>query len=239
MKKNINAEAEEEKEELLDEEYDEEYEEDCEDLQPGKENITQNVFFDCLEIMEAAFVTIFLFLLVFTYLLRPVTVDGSSMEPTLYNNDRLLILTSLKKADNGDIIVLDNQDSALFADDAETQLYPTDGLNIVLVKRLIAKGGQEINIDFVNGTVAVDGVQLPEDYIKDLTTRNDGAFTYPFRVPEGYIFVMGDNRLGSTDSRSPAVGLIPEEEIIGIVCMRYSRDSERCQSWKDRFAIYW
>ena len=196
-------------------------------------------FGDLLDVAEAALVTIFVFLLTFTYLLRPVTVDGSSMEPTLYNEDQLLILTALAKPDNGDIVVIDNHGSALFADDAETALYDTDGLNIVLVKRLIAKGGQEINIDFETGAVAVDGVQLQEDYIKALTTRNDGAFTYPFRVPEGFLFVMGDNRLGSTDSRSPAVGLIPEDEVLGIAVLRYGREAEHCDSWLDRFAILW
>ncbi len=196
-------------------------------------------FGDMLDVIEAAVITIFIFLLIFTYLLRPVTVDGSSMEPTLYNKDQLLILTSLAEPDNGDIVVIDDHDSALFADDAETVLYGTDGLNIVLVKRLIAKGGQEIDIDFDTGTVAVDGKQLDEPYIKALTTRNDGAFTYPFRIPEGYLFVMGDNRLGSTDSRSPAVGLIPEDEVLGVAILRYGRESEHCKSWFDRFALLW
>jgi len=198
-----------------------------------------SIFGDMLDIMEAAVVTIFVFLLIFTYLLKPVTVEGSSMEPTLYNNDKLLIVTTLATPDNGDIVVIDNHDSALFADDAETVLYDTDGLNMVLVKRLIAKGGQEVDIDFNSGDVRVDGKKLEEKYIKAATTRDDGAFTYPFRVPEGYIFVMGDNRLGSTDSRSPAVGLIPEDEVLGVALLRYGREQQLCKSWFDRFALLW
>lgn len=192
---------------------------------------------DMLDILEAAFSTIFVFMMVFTFLLRPVTVDGSSMEPTLYDNDRLLIMTTLLEPKNGSIVVIDNQKGGLFADDAETVPYESKGLGIVLVKRVIATEGQEIDIDFDNGTVTVDGKVQDEPYIKAPTTFDGGAFTYPFRVPEGYLFVMGDNRLGSTDSRSPAVGLIPENEILGVAVLRYGRDEKRCSSWFDRFAI--
>lgn len=195
-----------------------------------------------MDVVEAAIATVFVFLMVFTFLLRPVTVDGHSMEPTLYDDDQILILAPLYTPKNGDIIVINDERGGHFADDAETVvieqngLRNSDGTPLVLVKRLIARGGQEIDIDPDNGTVAVDGKQLQESYIKDLTRNAGDAFTYPFRVPEGYLFVMGDNRPGSTDSRFDPVGLIPEDEVIGTAVLRYGRSEERCKSWKDKFA---
>ncbi|MBP0970890.1 MAG: hypothetical protein J5753_02505, partial [Oscillospiraceae bacterium] len=64
---------------------------------------------------------------------------------------------------------------------------------------------------------------------------DDGAFRYPMTVPEGYIFVMGDNRLYSMDSRSPQVALIPEREILGTALFRYDRDKEQRSKWTERF----
>lgn len=194
-------------------------------------------WFDIMDIAEAAILTVFLFLLIFAYLLRPVTVDGSSMNPTLYNEDQLLILTTLHKPQSGDIIVINDEHAGLFSDPEQQTVYQAHGLDIVIVKRLIARGGQQIDIDFETGTVSVDGKTLNEPYIAEQTTRNDGAFTYPMTVPEGYLFVMGDNRLGSTDSRNPAVALVPETQVIGTAFLRYGRDDKLCTSWTDRFAF--
>lgn len=194
-------------------------------------------WFDIMDIAEAAILTVFLFLLIFAYLLRPVTVDGSSMNPTLYNEDQLLILTAMHTPRNGDIIVINDEHAGLFSDPQQQSIYQAHGLDIVIVKRLIAKGGQQIDIDFENGVVTLDGKTLNEPYIAEQTTRNDGAFTYPMTVPEGYLFVMGDNRLGSTDSRNPAVALVPEDQVIGTAFLRYGRNDELCTSWTDRFAF--
>ena len=190
---------------------------------------------DALDIAEAAVLTVFLFLLVFAYILRPVTVDGSSMKPTLYDEDQLLVFNTPFGPKNGNIVVIDDQKSGLFADPEQHVVFESNGLGIVIIKRLIAQGGQEVNIDFENGTVAVDGQQLVEPYIADLTTRNDGAFSYPLTVPEGYLFVMGDNRLGSTDSRNPAVALVPADQVVGVAVARYGRNAELITSWTDRF----
>ncbi len=197
----------------------------------------KSLFGDLMDIGEAIFVSMFVIILAFAYLFRPVTVDGSSMFPTLHDKDRLIMWSLGYTPTNGDIVIIDDDVSGHFADDAQTSVYQTQGLGMRLVKRVIAVGGQQINIDFENGTVAVDGVQLAEDYIADLTTRNDGAFTYPLTIPEGYVFVMGDNRLNSMDSRSPSVALIPEDEVIGKAVWRFHRDQKDCESWTDNYAV--
>ena len=192
---------------------------------------------DILDILETGALSIFVFVLLFTFVIRPVTVDGDSMNPTLYHSDKLLILTSLKGVNNGDIVVVDNHEGGRFTDAEQTVIARKPGLDRVLVKRVIACAGPEIDIDTTAGTVTVDGIVLDEPYIADPTYREDGAFTYPMTIPEGYLFVMGDNRLNSTDSRSPAVGLIPEDSVYGTAFFRYDRDESMMEKWTDRFAI--
>lgn len=181
---------------------------------------------DMAEMLEVAFLTMLTVMLLLTYVFQRVDVEGPSMRPTLYSGDEVLVCSFPFLQQNGRILVIDSTAGALFTDKEQTQLVETKGLNEVIIKRLIAHEGQEINIDFVNGTVAVDGVQLTEPYIADITTRNDGAFSYPFTVPEGYFFVMGDNRPSSSDSRSTGVGLVPIDHVIGTAIMRYDRDEE-------------
>lgn len=192
---------------------------------------------DVLDILEAGAISIFVFVLLFAFVMRPVTVDGSSMNPTLYDLDKLLILTPLKGVHNGDIVVVNNEEGGRFTDPEQTVIALQPGLDRVLIKRVIARAGQEIDIDTAAGTVTVDGEVLDEPYIADPTYREDGAFTYPMTVPEGYVFVMGDNRLNSTDSRNPAVGLIPTENIYGTAFFRYDRDASLTDKWTDRFGI--
>ena len=203
-----------------------------------KESVTlKSVLFDLMDLIEAAVVTFFVFTLIFTYICKPVTVEGGSMNRTLYDGDSLLMLTLFADPKPGNIVVVDDQHAGLFADQAQTQVTQQRGFGSVIVKRVIATAGQEINIDFDAGAVAVDGTQLAETYIADLTKRDDGAFSYPFVVPEGYLFVMGDNRMHSSDSRSRIVGLVPEDEVLGIVLARYNRNDSLCEKWTDRFDL--
>ena len=119
-----------------------------------------------------------------------------------------------------DIIIIKSEKAHLFADESETEVIESDGLNKRIVKRVIATEGQTVDIDFELGDVYVDGEKIYESYIADLTTRDEGAFDYPITIPEGYLFVMGDNRMWSKDSRHPEVGLIKNEDVSGHVILR-------------------
>ena len=137
--------------------------------------------------------------ILFVFAIRLVGVDGDSMYPTLHNGDRLTLLSNfLYEPEVGDIIVL-----------------KAPGFEQgPLVKRLIAMDGQMVDINFDTGEVWVDGELLVEPYINDLTTRYEGV-DFPLTVPEGYVFVMGDNRLHSSDSRDPSVGCVDKRYVLG------------------------
>lgn len=181
---------------------------------------------DVAEVLETVFVSIFVVIMLFAYVIRPVTVDGDSMRETLHNEDRLLMSDLLYTPKYGDIVIVSNEHSYLY--DAEGNLVEGNGLpqEKRLIKRVIATGGQEINIDFETGTVTVDGEVLDEPYIRQLTAnQEDGFASYPVTVPEGYYFVMGDNRNNSTDSRSQFVGFVPRDAILGKALFRISLDN--------------
>ncbi len=121
------------------------------------------------------------------------------MYPTLQNGDKLVLLSGfLYEPQIGDVVVVKAVDF-----DEEP-----------IVKRVIAMEGQTVDIDFDTGDVWVDGVLLDEPYINDLTTRYEGV-DFPITVPENCIFVMGDNRLHSTDSRNPSIGCIDKRYVLG------------------------
>jgi len=169
---------------------------------------------------ETIITFIFLTTLLFTYILRPTTVSGDSMNPTLFTDDRLFISEIYSSLERGDIIVADCQEAVLLSDE-NTPEY-RDGLGKMIVKRIIASEGQTVNIDFEKGLVYVDGVLLDEPYISGLTHFDGGAFTgkYPVTVPDNCYFVMGDNRGNSRDSRDSSIGFIQKKRIIGKVVFR-------------------
>ena len=132
---------------------------------------------------------------------RVVVVTGSSMYNTLVDGDYLLLISSTfyRQPQQGDVIVA-SKDSF---DDGKP-----------IVKRVIATEGQFVDIDFGAGIVYVDGVALDEDYTYTATNLDEGV-SFPLRVEEGHVFVLGDNRNRSKDSRSPEIGQVDQREILG------------------------
>lgn len=158
---------------------------------------------EILEWLESIAISIFIVILVFTFVFRIVIVDGSSMFPTLEDGQRLVISHLFYTPKQGDIVVVNSK-----------------GLNKTIIKRVIATEGQTVDINFDKHTVTVDGKTLDEPYINEPTIRNDGGNTYPLVVPKNTIFVMGDNRNNSTDSRNSLVGFIPIDDVLGKAILR-------------------
>ncbi len=188
----------------------------------SSENNNNDFINDLTDMAESVLYAVFVVLLMFTFILKIATVDGSSMEPTLSNEDRLIVSTLGYQPESKDIVIIDSNNSHLFSDSSETEVITGEGLGKRIVKRIIACEGQTVDIDFQLGKVYVDGVEIYESYIADLTTMDEKAFEYPITVPKGYLFVMGDNRLRSKDSRHPDIGLINMEDVEGKVVLRIS-----------------
>lgn len=152
------------------------------------------------EWVQALVCSVLAVVLLFTFVIRLIGVDGHSMVPTLQDGDRLLVLNSMLDDDYryGDIVVL-RKDTFL---------------KDPIVKRVIATEGQTVDIDFSAGSVYVDGALLKENYINELTFLEEGT-EFPLTVPENSIFVMGDNRNHSSDSRDSRLGTVDNRYVIG------------------------
>lgn len=139
-------------------------------------------------------------LLVMTFCFRIIDVDGKSMEPTLIDTDKVVITNLFYTPHQGDIVIISH---------AEEYAKP-------LVKRVIATAGQDLRVDYEKNEVYVDGEKLDEPYIQGTTVRGDiPENELNGVVPEGKVFVMGDNRSISLDSRYKQIGFIDEGSIIG------------------------
>lgn len=156
---------------------------------------------DLYEWVQSLVGSVLVVVAIFTFVIRMMGVDGHSMLNTLQHGDRLLVVNSMLYHDYkyGDIVIL--RKNGVFDDDP-------------IVKRVIAVEGQTVDIDFAEGIVYVDGEALEEDYIREPTYTAEGT-EFPLAVPEGSIFVMGDNRNGSSDSRDYRLGTVDTRYVIG------------------------
>ena len=156
---------------------------------------------DLYEWIQSLVGSVLVVVAIFTFGIRMLGVDGHSMLNTLQHGDRLMVVNPIFYHDYkyGDIVIL-----------RKTGVFD----NEPIVKRVIATGGQTVDIDFGEGVVAVDGEALEEDYLREPTYTAEGT-EFPLTVPEGSIFVMGDNRNGSSDSRDYRLGTVDTRYVIG------------------------
>lgn len=176
---------------------------------PVKMKKTKSFWNEIFEWIDCIVITVMCLLLVFTFVINQVRIDGTSMYDTLENNDRVLVSDVFYTPKNGDIVVV------------SSEIYD----NVPIIKRVIAVGGQWIDIK--DGKVYIGDskdnlTELDEDYLDDevytdtvLAGGYYGYHEYPLMVPMGKVFVLGDNRSVSLDSRTTSVGLVDERQILG------------------------
>ena len=143
--------------------------------------------------LQALVMALVALILIFTLVGRIIGVDGHSMVPTLHNGDMLILQSIGYEPRQGDVVVLTK---------------PFGSVKSPIVKRIIAVGGQTVDIDYDAGTVSVDGQVLNEPYINELMHTPSYENLSSLTVPEGSIFVMGDNRNNSADSRDVDLGVV-------------------------------
>ena len=172
-------------------------------LTPEEEAVkTKSAAKELFEWVELFAYSVAIVIVLFTFLCRIAVVSGPSMEKTLYNGEVLLVSDLFYEPKQGDIIVF--QSNTILDNEA-------------IVKRVIATEGQVVDIDFENWIVYVDGEALEEPYITSDPGRymNGSDYSFPMTVEEGKIFVMGDNRNGSRDSRHAELGTVDEDYLLG------------------------
>lgn len=189
---------------------------------PAKKEEAGTFLFDALEMFAWSLAVL---LLLFTFVLRLCRVEGASMENTLWDGETLLLYSLAYKPEQDDIVVFHLTDE-------------TPNLEKMLIKRVIATGGETVVIDFKNNTITVDGVLYADEHavLKNnvdaivnqyLYFRPDWQYdsktdTMTVTVPEGHLFVLGDNRNFSRDSRDSSIMFVDERAVLGKVIVRLS-----------------
>ena len=167
---------------------------------PGTVPPLRRELYDYLSSFVFAIAVVLLF---FTFVFRTVTVSGISMQSTLYGGDRLILFDLGYTPAQGDIVVVS-----------------TAAVSEPIIKRVIATAGQTVNVDAASHKVYVDGKALDEPYAQYIDSDERGDVTFPVTVPAGHVFVMGDNRNHSYDSRFSEVGMIDTRNIAGHAVLR-------------------
>ncbi len=174
-----------------------------------QKNLTHGII-EWLEVLVTAIIAV---VIIFTVVFRVATIDGDSMKNTLFENEKIIISNLNYTPKQSDIVVISRN--------IENSVGSQTSYNTPIIKRVIAVGGQTVNIDFNTGIVYVDGKALEEPYISSKTNKHDVEF--PLYVPDGYIFVLGDNRAESLDSRFSSIGeggLIDTRYVLGHAVFR-------------------
>lgn len=159
------------------------------------------IVYDAAATLETAVIILMLF---FSLVFRPAVVIGNSMFPNFSGGDRVACVHSFFGYERGDVVIISH---ATRKDES-------------VIKRVIAVGGDTVDIDFYKGTVSVNGQVLDEPYV-GTPTNLSYDMTFPVTVPEGKLFVLGDNRNDSIDSRSTDIGFINENKVLGKVVFRF------------------
>lgn len=190
-------------------------------VQESKEGRTRLELYDWLQCIVSA---ILCGILIFVFIGRVIGVDGNSMLNTLRDRDTVIMSNLFYTPKYGDIVV--------FRDDKYDYKKP-------LVKRVIATEGQTVDFDFTAGKVFIDGREIVEPYIRELTHESLG-FVGPKTVPKGCVFVMGDNRNESADSRSDMIGMVDTRQILGKVLFVLipGRNANGSRSWDSFGSVY-
>ena len=170
--------------------------------EPSKPRRVSPAVRSVMEWVETIVMAVVLVAVAFTFVARVITVDGVSMEPTYYNGDRVLVTKLAGQARQGDVV---------------------GALEEPIIKRVVATEGQTVDFDPELGEVTVDGQPLPgsvfgiEDGITFVPDLPGMVMEFPQTVPEGCVFVLGDNRDNSTDRRFVTVGMVDQRNILGKV----------------------
>ncbi len=178
------------------------------------DNKKNSLLADIYDWLETVVIAVSVVAVVFSFVFRIVNVDGDSMNNTLVDSDKLLISDVFYEPEVGDIVII----SRSGAYDVQQDKDP-------LIKRVIATEGQTVDINFETGNVYVDGNLLQENYIKEPTFLKADV-DFPVTVTENCVFVLGDNRNDSKDSRFSEIGMVPTDRIIGKALVRVYPFSE-------------